>query len=174
MKQEFFAVDLANCVGCLACSVACKDRAELPDDLDLLRIEEREIGVYPKTDLSFRVIHCFHCAKPLCAEACPSQGIIKGEDGLVTIDEEQCSSCGECVEACPFDAIVVRPNGEAIKCDACIDEMAKGWDPTCVRACPMRALSYGPEDKIPFENRIEDPDFDDHGIGPAVRFLCRQ
>jgi len=174
VKQAVFAVDLATCTGCFTCSVACKDRAGLPDDLDLLRVEKFETGSFPQTGLYFRVIHCFHCAEPTCVDACPSQGISKGEDGLVTIDEEQCSSCGECVQACPFDAIVIRPNGEAIKCDGCADEVAKGWDPTCVRACPMRALSYGPEEEIPFENRIEDPDFDDKGIGPAVRFLRRK
>ena len=173
MNPAVFTVDLAQCTGCFVCSVACKDRAGLPDGLDLLRVEEHETGVYPETGLYFRVIHCFHCADPPCVEACPSEGIAKGEDGLVTLDREKCNACGECVAACPFDAIVRGPDGAALKCDGCPDEVARGWDPTCVRSCPMRALGYGSSVAVPFENRVPDPAFEGHGIGPAVRFLCR-
>ena len=173
MNRAVFVVDMATCTGCYACSVACKDRAGLPDALDLLRVETYETGVYPGTGLYFRVIHCFHCAEPACVEACPSQGISQGEDGLVTIDEEACNGCEECAAACPFDAIVLRPDGTAAVCDACADEVARGWDPTCVRACPTRALWYGPADAVPFGNRVPDADFEDEGIGPAVLFLRR-
>ena len=174
MNEAVFSVDLATCTGCFVCSVACRDRAGLSDALDPLRVEEHETGVFPETGLYFRVIHCFHCAEPPCVEACPSEGISKGEDGLVTIEEEKCEGCGECVEACPFDAIVVDSDGTAVKCDGCADEIARGWETTCVRSCPMRALRYGPSDTVSFENRVRDADFDDRGIGPAVLYLRRQ
>ena len=93
---------------------------------------------------------------------------------LVKIDLEQCEACGECAEACPFGAIVIGPDGLSLKCDGCADELAQGWRPTCVRSCPMRALWFGPPDEVPFENRVPDPEFDDHGIGPAVAYLCRK
>ena len=174
MNETVFAIDLARCTGCFACSVACKDRAGLPDDLDLLRVEEHETGAYPETGLYFRVIHCFHCDDPPCVEACPSKGISKGEDGLVTLAGEECLECAECAAACPFGAIVMGPDGAAVKCDGCADEVARGWDPACVRSCPMRALWYGPPDAVPVENRVRDARFDDQGIGPAVLYLCRQ
>ena len=173
MNEKIFAIDLANCVGCLACSVACKDRAELSDDLDLLRVEVHESGVFPETGLYFRPVHCFHCSEPACVAACPSQALSKGEDGLVTIAEDACTACGECAEACPFNTIVVTPEGRSAKCDACADEVARGWDPTCVRACPMRAMWYGPPERMPFEHRTQDADFDDCDLGPAVQYLRR-
>jgi len=173
MRGRVFAVDLASCTGCFACSVACKDRAGLPDDLDLLRVETHETGAYPDTRLYFRVVHCFHCEAPPCAEACPTGGIVKGEDGRVSIDDAECTGCATCVEACPFGAIVIRPDNAAAKCDACADETAGGWDPACVRGCPMRALWFGPAEELPFENRIEDTHFSDHGIGPSVLYLRR-
>ena len=173
MNRSVFVVDMATCTGCFACSVACKDRAGLPDDLDLLRVEGHETGVFSKTGLHFRVIHCFHCEEPPCVDACPSDGIVQREDGLVEIEADLCDGCAECVEACPFDAIVMRPDGTSAKCDGCADEVALGWDPTCVRACPTRSLFYGSPDDAPFAPRIENVGFEDHGIGPAVRFLQR-
>ena len=67
----------------------------------------------------------------------------------------------------------MRPQGPAAKCDGCPDEVAAGRDPVCVRACPMRALAYGPVDGPQPAHRVPDRDFDDHGIGPAVRYLRR-
>jgi anaerobic dimethyl sulfoxide reductase subunit B (iron-sulfur subunit) len=93
------------------------------------------------------------------------------QDG-VQVDADLCVACGACIEACPFGAIVMHPEGRASKCDGCADEVARGWEPTCVRACPMRALGYAPAAGVP-EGRTPDPTFVDHGIGPSVRYLRR-
>jgi Fe-S-cluster-containing dehydrogenase component len=173
MSERIFVVDLATCTGCYACSVACKDRAALPDDLDVLRVEGVEAGAYPAPSLVYRVVHCFHCASPPCIDACPSQAIAKAQDGVVAIERATCIGCGQCIEACPFQAIVMRPDGVAFKCDACADEVNQGWYPTCVRACPMRALRYGPASEGTLNGRVRDAAFDDHHIGPAVLYLCK-
>ena len=172
MSKAVFVVDLARCTGCLTCSIACKDRAGLADELDWLRVDAHEGGVYPNPTLTYRVMHCFHCEEPSCAHVCPTSAIAKGGDGLVQIEGELCTACGACVEACPFSAMVMCASGTASKCDGCVDEVARGWGPTCVRACPMRALRYGQDATWP-ENRVADPSFEDHGIGPVVRFLRR-
>jgi len=64
---------------------------------------------------------------------CPVEAI-KKKDGVVYVDEELCTSCGECVEVCPFG--VMRMEEKAFKCDLC------GGDPTCVKFCPMKAIVY--------------------------------
>jgi Fe-S-cluster-containing dehydrogenase component len=87
----------------------------------------------------------------------------------VQVDADLCIACGACVEACPFGAIVMGPHEAASKCDGCTDEVARGWDPTCVRACPMRALDTQPPAPPPVKpGRIKDETFDEHGIGPSV------
>jgi anaerobic dimethyl sulfoxide reductase subunit B (iron-sulfur subunit) len=97
--------------------------------------------------------------------------------GLVVLDAVECTGCGACVEACPFGVIVLSPEGFASKCDGCPDELECGWEPTCVRACPLRALHYG---ATPDSGSLEarhltvDAAFDGHGAGPAVVFLRRK
>jgi len=173
MNKPLFIIDIASCTGCHACSVACKDRANLPDELDLLRAEEQIEGTYPEIDVSYRITHCFHCDDPACVEACPTSAMEKQEDGLVTVQKDKCIGCGECVDSCPFDSIVLHDD-KATKCDGCADEVAEGWDPVCVRACPMRALRYESPGHGLLRNRIQDPDFDDHGIEPSVMYLRRR
>jgi len=180
LRADLFTIDLARCTGCQTCSIACKDRAGLPDDLDWLRVEALEGGSYSAPTLTFRAIHCFHCARPPCVDACPtgamarkSGGASRQENRSVQIDEGLCIACGSCIEACPFAAIVMRPEGVASKCDGCADEVVQGWQPTCVRACPMRALGYGPAEDAPPQNRTPDVEFADHGIGPSVLYLRR-
>ena len=171
MSQHLYVIDLARCTGCQACSIACKDRAGLPDDLDWLRVEEHEGGAYPHPEVYYRVSHCFHCAEPPCVDACPTGAMSRRQDG-VQVDAGLCIAFGACIEACPFGAIAMHSKGRASKCDGCADEVAGGWEPTCVRACPMRALGYAAAAPMP-ENRTPDPAFVDHGIGPSVLYLCR-
>jgi anaerobic dimethyl sulfoxide reductase subunit B (iron-sulfur subunit) len=171
-KPPLFTIDLARCTGCKACSVACKDRAGLPDELDWLRVEAHEGGVYPTPTLLYRVVHCFHCADPACVASCPTGAMAQGAERWVQVDPDVCIACGSCVEACPFEAVVMGAEAAASKCDGCVDELARGWDPTCVRACPMRALGGpgGPREK---PGRAVDEGFDDRGIGPSVVYWRR-
>ena len=173
MSKYRYIIDLARCTGCQACSIACKDRGDLPDDLDWLHIEAVEGGNYPTPTLYYRVTHCFHCAEPPCVEACPTGAIARLTFKWVQIDAETCNGCEACIDACLFSAIVMRPEGIASKCDGCADEVDQGWGPTCVRACPMRALSYGSATSTQLDKRVEDWEFEDHGIGPAVWYFRR-
>jgi anaerobic dimethyl sulfoxide reductase subunit B (iron-sulfur subunit) len=172
VNERVFVIDLTRCTGCQTCAVACRDRADVPDHVALLRVETTESGTYPNLNVVNRVIHCFHCGRPACVDACPTGAIEKQSGGLVAIERGRCSGCGECLEACPFHAVALLPSGIAVKCDGCADEVAAGWDPTCVRSCPMRALDYVPPTTPPFEGRVPDAAFRDHSMEPAVLFLC--
>ncbi|NLT73461.1 MAG: 4Fe-4S binding protein [Chloroflexi bacterium] len=168
---DVFTIDLARCTGCFTCVIACKDRAGVPDDLDWLWVERAEGGRFPAVQLTFRPMHCFHCTEAPCFGVCPVDAI--GRVGQwVQIDPGLCTGCGACVASCPFGTISIDPGGRATKCDGCADEVASGIGPTCVRACPMRALYYGPASELS-RPRVIDPGWDDRGIGPRVRYLVR-
>jgi anaerobic dimethyl sulfoxide reductase subunit B (iron-sulfur subunit) len=172
MSDKRFYIDLARCTNCLACQMACKDRANLPDGLDWLRIEARERGRYPRVEVAYYVTHCFHCAQAPCLASCPMQAIVRTAEGWVQVERKRCNGCGNCLAACPFGVIVLSPEGRAFKCDGCADEVALGEDPTCVRACPMRALAYS--DQAPdWPKRVADGAFGDHGVGPRVTYVRR-
>ena len=172
-KTMTFIIDLAQCTGCHACSIACKDRAGLPDETDWLRVETHESGDFPQPVVYFRPVHCFHCAAPPCADVCPTGAIARQSDGLVQLDTWACTGCGVCAATCPFHVVVMLPTGLATKCDGCADEVIQGVEPTCVRACPMRALGYEPVSAALPANRVRDPDFEDVRVGPAVLYVRR-
>ena len=170
MSDRVFIIDLARCTGCGACLIACKDRARMPDDVDLLRIESEENGAFPNPAVTHRVVHCFHCIQAACVEECPSDALTRAEDGFVVLDRETCVACGKCAEACPFDAVSTLSDGTAVKCDGCADEMTEGREPTCVRACPMRALRLARPDPLP-PGGVRAPDGVDSECGPRVLYL---
>ena len=129
MTTPVFTIDLARCTGCQTCRVACQDRADLGDDVDLLRIEREERGAYPAVQLTYRVVHCFHCADPACLPVCPVDAIEHTALGLVSLDGARCIGCGACITACPFGAIAMGPAGTAVKCDGCPEQLGAP-DPT--------------------------------------------
>lgn len=168
MSRRLFVIDIERCTGCNACSIACKDRSGLPDDLDFLRVERIESGLYPDVDMYYRIIHCFHCEKPPCVDNCPTGAISKKKDGFIHLNVDNCNNCGTCKDVCPFDSIIELPEGFHSKCDGCYDEVTKEWDPTCVRACPMRALSFKPINEVDLATHRIVKDFRDCGIRPSV------
>ena len=148
--------DQTRCVGCNACSVACKDWHDIdPGPENWLRFGYREDGDFPDLVVSYTISTCFHCEDPICADACPAGAIFKRqEDGIVIVDSEKCigrEECGsKCLTACPYDAPQFGPgnNARMHKCDLCLDRRLAGKQPACVESCYTRALDSGSLDDL--------------------------
>jgi len=97
---------------------------------------------------------CNHCEEPICAEVCPAGAIAKRADGLVLIDPDRCIGCKYCSWACPYGAPQYDAEaGHMTKCTFCAEDLDAGLPPSCVAACPLRALDFG--DRAELEARYE-------------------
>ena len=148
-------IDENRCMGCFACVVACKDWHDIPaGSASWLRVKTVEKGRYPNLFVAFFPVTCNHCGHPACLPVCPTEAISKREeDGIVIVDREGClgkDQCGQCLEACPYDAPQFGEEADARmqKCDFCLDRLAVGEKPICVGSCPMEAIAIGPLDEL--------------------------
>ncbi|MFC2017794.1 4Fe-4S dicluster domain-containing protein [Chloroflexota bacterium] len=113
----------------------------------MVTVEPRELS--DRIVVDFVPTTCRHCAKPPCADACPTKAIEKRGDGVVIIDEELCISCMECLSACPFG--VIQFNDErnvAEKCNMCFERTERGLKPACAHHCPSGAILFGDINEI--------------------------
>ena len=150
MNRRAILVDIDLCYGCFACEVACKQEHNLPVGLHWIRVHK--IGpkkVDGKLQMDFYPMHCMHCSKPPCIDACHESAITQRADGIVLISEEQCIGCLKCTEVCPFGAIECYPDsGLAGKCNLCVGRIEQGKLPACVYHCPTGALQFGEPNEL--------------------------
>ncbi len=152
-RQLAFHFDSNLCTGCKACQVACKDRADLPVGVTWRRVAEYSAGNWiAAADGSFFQdvrayyvsVSCNHCKEAPCVQICPTTAMHRRPDGIVLVDEGKCVGCRYCEWACPYHAPQYSAErGVMTKCNFCVDALDAGGVPTCVAACPSRALAFG-------------------------------
>ena len=139
-----FVIDNRSCIGCHACSTACKAENEVPLGVYRTWVKYVEKGSFPNSRRSFQVTRCNHCANPPCVRICPVTAMYQRVDGIVEFDPEVCIGCKACMQACPYDAIYIDPDtGTAAKCHYCSHRTEIGLEPACVVVCPTQAIIAG-------------------------------
>jgi Fe-S-cluster-containing dehydrogenase component/formate-dependent nitrite reductase membrane component NrfD len=142
-----FVIDNRSCIGCHACSTACKSENEVPLGVYRTWVKSTETGEWPDTQRHFQVTRCNHCANPPCVRICPTQAMYQRDDGIVEFDNEMCIGCKACMQACPYDAIHIDPEtSTAAKCHYCSHRTDRGLEPACVVVCPTHAIISGDMD----------------------------
>lgn len=104
MVRYGMVIDLKKCVGCQACTVACKAESFVPSGILWNQVLEEESGKYPSVMKTFLPKPCMHCDNPPCVKVCPVKATWKREDGIVVQDYERCIGCRYCLVACPYGA----------------------------------------------------------------------
>jgi Fe-S-cluster-containing dehydrogenase component/formate-dependent nitrite reductase membrane component NrfD len=142
-----FVIDNRKCIGCHACSTACKSENEVPLGVNRTWVKTVDHGQYPNVTRSFQVTRCNHCENPPCARICPVTAMYQRDDGIVEFDPNICIGCKACMQACPYDAIYIDPESQtAAKCHMCSHRVDIGLEPACVVLCPEHAIVFGDMD----------------------------
>ncbi len=150
--------DATKCVGCNACTNACREWNGTPVEKDPTGRYDAPKELTAKTwtlvqlyksesEYSFVKRQCMHCIEPACVSACPVHALQKRDTGPVTYDPSRCIGCRYCMYACPFH--VPRFEWDKVipviaKCTLCNDRLLSGkGGPRCAEYCPTGALIWG-------------------------------
>jgi Fe-S-cluster-containing dehydrogenase component len=165
-----FVHDLATCVGCHACVVACAvENGTAPGGFwrQVVTFNEDRLPGRPVYHVS---VACNHCLDAPCARHCPALAISRDvRTGAVLVDGDRCIGCRYCAWVCPYDAPRFDAGrGVMGKCTLCHDRLLGGAAPACTRACPTGALKLG---TLEGDGALGVPGFPDAGARPAIRVL---
>ncbi len=142
--QLGFVIDHTKCIGCHACTVACKAENDVPLGSFRTWVKYTEQGTFPEVKRSFGVLRCNQCTSAPCVTICPTGALSKMENGIVDVDPARCIGCKACMQGCPYDALYVNPHsGTAEKCHFCAHRVETGLAPACAVVCPTEAIIPG-------------------------------
>ena len=155
MTQYAIITDLNRCVGCLACTVACKVANGVNVGsfwIKTLRIgpnpKEGGSGDWPDVEMYFLPVQCQHCSDPECVKVCPTGASQKMADGTVQIDKSKCIGCQFCAMSCPYNVRYLNEEERVVeKCTLCEQKVAQGELPQCVSQCGGMARWFGDLDE---------------------------
>ena len=130
-------IDLAKCVGCDSCTVACKAENRTPPGVTYNVVLEQETGTYPNVRIEAVPRPCMQCENPACVSVCPVSATYRGDDGIVVIDADRCIGCKYCIA---FHEAVVRKTGIPPRFAR---RIAEGEAPACCETCIGDARYFG-------------------------------
>lgn len=86
-------IDHSRCIGCHACTTACKSENQVPLSVTRTYVESVEVGAFPQARRAFQVTRCNQCADAPCVAACPTSAMFVRADGTVDFDKQACIGC---------------------------------------------------------------------------------
>lgn len=167
MKNWRMIVDIARCLDCNNCTLACKDEhvenewpgyaiAQPRHGQRWIDVERTERGQFPLIDVAYMPVLCMHCENAPCVKA-SNGAITRRADGIVLIDPAKAKGRRELVASCPYGLIWWNEAEQtAQKCTLCAHLLDQGWtQPRCVQACPTGALEVVQLDDDAIELKVE-------------------
>ena len=144
MPNYGFAIDLRKCIGCHACTIACKAEHDIPVGVNRCWVKTVEKGTFPDTRRFFLPVLCNQCDDAPCMKICPTNALFKRPDGIVDLHSDSCIGCRACMVACPYDQLFIDPNTHtAEKCNFCANRVENNLLPACVSVCPTECRIFG-------------------------------
>jgi Fe-S-cluster-containing dehydrogenase component/formate-dependent nitrite reductase membrane component NrfD len=148
-----FVIDLRKCIGCHACTIACKAEHDIPIGVNRCWVKTVEKGTFPDTQRLFLPVLCNQCEEAPCVKICPTNALYKRRDGIVDLNSAVCIGCRACMAACPYDQLFIDPGTRtAEKCNFCANRIENELQPACVSVCPTDCRIFGdlddPESRV--------------------------
>ncbi|HEU4402516.1 MAG TPA: 4Fe-4S dicluster domain-containing protein [Candidatus Polarisedimenticolia bacterium] len=147
--------DATRCIGCGACSAACKEQNDLPLPIEATTTAYTWTAVETREGVNVRRL-CMHCLDPTCVSVCPVGALQKTPQGPVIYDAGKCIGCRYCIMACPFGVPKYqwdRPVPVVGKCVLCHDRVTAGQPTACAAVCPTGATLFGERQALVREAR---------------------
>ena len=107
-RQFAFVFNLNRCIGCHACTIACKAEHDIPVGVNRCWVKTVEKGRFPDAQRLFLPVLCNQCEDAPCMNICPTSALFRRRDGIVDLHGDACIGCKFCELHCPDFAITIK------------------------------------------------------------------